>query len=307
MTSPFMRNRQRNLAGLAGAMVASAAAAAPQAPAEDSPAGQEYSALRVRLHDNLRQLADVESVEARQPLKAEFAKAFAPWVDGILAADEPVQDEILMTCLVWAIDYADFALAVTLGEFALKHGLAMPERYKRSAACFLREDIAEAALADPAAVDMALLIKIDQLTAGADMPDPAKAKLHKALGRAWTLKAASFDAAADSAPAGGAAAYVEQALEQLRRALALDKKAGVKKDIEQLERQLRDLGAPAAADGAGQQQSPAATEQSQGDAGAAKVAPATPAKPAKAKKPAGSPTSRAKRKPAQGKRKATGT
>lgn len=247
MTSPFLMNRQRRLAALAGEANAIAAPAAPDA---STAAGQEYAALKVRLDDNLRQLADVESHEARKPLKAEFIQTFAPWVDGIIAADAPVQDEIVLTCMVWAIDVGDFAEAVRLGEFALRHGLQMPERYKRGVACFLREDIAEIALQQPDAVDLPLLVKIEGLTAAADMPDPAKAKLHKALGRAWAAKAEAFDPTDENAPAGGKAAFTEEALQQLRRALTLDSKAGVKKDIEQLDRRLRDLQAAAAKGGA---------------------------------------------------------
>lgn len=289
MSSPFLRGRQHKLAMLAGQAIA---AGIPSAPAEDTPAGQEFAGLRVRLHDQLRQLADVESHQARQPLKAEFAKVFAPWVDGVLAADEAVQDEIVLTCMVWAIDYGDFAEAVRLGEFAMRHGLAMPDRYKRSVACFLREDIAEVAINHPDAVDHALLVKIDQLTAGADMPDAAKAKLHKALGRSWAAKAANFDASADSAPAGGAAAYAEQAIAHFRHALALDKNAGVKKDLEQLLRLARDLDAAADADeqdkaggdAAGGAATPPAAPKPAPAPAAAKPKPA--AAPSKAKKPA---------------------
>lgn len=248
MTSPFLMNRQRRLAALAGEATAIAAPAAPDAT---TAAGQEYAALKVRLDDNLRQLADVESHEARKPLKAEFIREFAPWVDGIIAADTPVQDEIVLTCMVWAIDVGDFVEAVRLGDFALRHGLQMPDRYKRSVACFLREDIAEVALQQPGAVDLQLLVKIEDLTAGADMPDPAKAKLHKALGRAWAAKADAFNPSDESAPAGGKAAFTEEALQQLRRALTLDSKAGVKKDIEQLERRLRDLQAASEQNAAG--------------------------------------------------------
>jgi hypothetical protein len=248
MSSPFLMNRQRRLAALAGQVATSAA---PAAPDGRTAAGQEYAALKVRLDDNLRQLADVESHEARKPLKAEFIKEFAPWVDGIIAADAPVQDEIVLTCMVWAIDVGDFAEAVRLGEFALRHGLQMPDRYKRSVACFLREDIAEIILQGGDSADLQLLVKIEDLTAGADMPDPAKAKLHKALGRAWAAKAEAFDPTAENAPAGGKAAFTEEALQQLRRALTLDSKAGVKKDIEQLERRLRDLQAASEQNAAG--------------------------------------------------------
>jgi len=238
MTSPFLRNRQRKLAAQSGE---AATAHMPKPRDEKSATGQEYAGLKVRLHDQLRQLQDVESHEARIPMKAQFVKDFAPWVDGVIEADKPVEDEIVMTSLVWSIDIGEFERAVEIGEFALRHRMSMPERYKRSVACFLREDIAEIAIADSDAVDLPLLVKIDSLTADADMPDAAKAKLHKALGRAWRAKADAFDASDDSAPAGGEAAYVSAALDQLRRALTLDKKAGVKKDIEQLDRRLAKL------------------------------------------------------------------
>lgn len=245
MTSPFLRNRQRKLAQAAGQAIADRK---PAAPDEKTEAGQEYAALKVRLHEYLRQLQDTESHEARKPMKAKFAQEFASWVDGVIAADKPVQDEITLTSMIWAIDVGDYARAVEIGEFVLRHGLDMPERYKRSVACFLREDIAEIENAAPGSVDLQLLAKIETITAQADMPDAAKAKLHKAIGRAWRAKADAFDPADDTAAAGAKAAYVAEALAQLKRALSLDKKAGVKKDIEQLERIARDLPAPPADD-----------------------------------------------------------
>ncbi|MCH2496036.1 MAG: phage terminase small subunit [Erythrobacter sp.] len=238
MKSPFRQHQQRVRAHMAGK---AAQASRLNEPSPDTEAGQEYVFMKVRLAEGLRILQDIESHEARKPVKAQLAKDFADWIDGVLAADEPVQDEVLMTNMVWAIDTGDFERAVQIGAFALKHGLAMPDRYNRTAACFLREDIAQIALDAPETVDHGLLLEIDQLTADADMPDAAKAKLSKALGRSWAAKAAAFDPSADSAPAGGAASYWQQALDQLRRALALDRKVGVKKDIETAERRLREL------------------------------------------------------------------
>jgi len=257
-TSPFLRNRQTKLAAAAGK---AALAGTPQAPDADSEAGQEYAVLKVRLDDCLRKLADVASHEARLPLKAEFLSGFRPWVDGVIEADAPVQDEILLTSLVWSIDVGDFTRAVQLGAFALRHGLAMPERYNRSVACFLREDIATFEIDNPGAVSLDLLVRVDELTADADMPDAAKAKLDKALGRAWAAKADAFDPTDDAAPAGGAAALIDQAVGKMRRALGLDKKVGVKKDIERLERRQRQLLEEAAANGAGGSE----TEQQAGD------------------------------------------
>jgi len=239
-SSPFQRHRQQKLAALAGATgLAVAGLAAEPDPA--SAAGQEYAILRAVLHDHLRKLQDVESHEARVPMKREFGAEFAPWVRGVIEADKPVQDEILMTLLVWAIDIGEFEDAMILGRFALKHGLAMPERYNRSAACFLREDIAEIALAQPGVVAHEILVELDQLTNAADMPDAAKAKLDKALGRSRLAKADSFDASDETGPAGGAAAYASEGLAHLHRAMKLNANIGVKKDIQRAEKMLRDL------------------------------------------------------------------
>ena len=236
--SPALRNRQRKLAALVGGTVAFARAAAPD---PKSPAGEQYSVLRAVLHDNLRKLQDVESHEARIPMKLDFMREFIPWLEGVIEADAPVQDEILLTCMVWAIDCNEFYNALTLGSFALRHGLTMPERYNRSVACFLREDIAEAFLKDENSVPHAVMVELDQLTATADMPDQAKAKLDKALGRSWLIIAETFDPSDETGPAGGAAAYATKALEHFNRAKKLNPRSGVVKDIQRAEKLLRDL------------------------------------------------------------------
>lgn len=243
--SPALHNRQRKLAALAGGTAAATARAA--APDPKSPAGEQYAILRAVLHDNLRKLQDVESHEARIPMKLDFMREFRPWVSGVITADKPVQDEVLLTCMVWAVDCADFGSALDCGRFAIKHGLTMPERYNRSVACFLREDIAEAFLKDENSVPHAVLVELDQLTANADMPDQAKAKLDKALGRSWLLVAENFDPSDETGPAGGAAGYATKALEHFNRARKLNPKSGVVKDIQRTEKLLRDL-APKDAD-----------------------------------------------------------
>lgn len=236
--SPFLLQRMAKLAALSGATVSAATLSEPD---PESSSGQEYATLRAVLHDNLRKLQDVESHEARIPMKESFMLEFVPWIEGVVKADKPVQDEVLMTNLVWAIDCGKFEYALDLGRFALKHGLTMPERYNRTAACFLREDIAEIALAQPGAVPHEILVELDQLTVDADMPDAAKAKLDKALGRSWLAKADSFDASDETGPAGGAAAYASEGLAHLQRAMKLNANIGVKKDIQRAEKLLRDL------------------------------------------------------------------
>lgn len=245
MLSPFRRHQQTVHAIQSGEALPSAAAlASPTEPASDTEAGREYASLRVALHEDLRKLSDTQSIEARNPMKAEMAQTYVSWIDGVLAAGDhgqAAQDEILVTNMIWAIDYRDFDYALRLAAHVLKFGLALPERYNRSTGCFIAEDIATVALANHEAVTLDQLLRADELTADADMPDPARAKLHKALGRAYERRAESFDPAADNAPAGGKAAYTEQALTHLARAMKLHGAVGVKKDIDRVERALKKL------------------------------------------------------------------
>lgn len=253
MVSPFRRHQQmvRGLKSAGPNHISHRTEAAPPALDTETVAGKEYAALRVLLHDNLRQLADTASIEARNPMKAEFAKAFSPWVEGVLRVGEQghaVQDEIVVTNMVWAIDYRDIDYALRIGAHVLKFNVVMPERYSRSAACFLAEDIATVALTQHELVTLEQLLQVLALVDGYDMPDPAKAKLYKAIARAFRRKADAFDPSADNAPAGGKAAFTAEALAHAKRALELDKDAGVKTEIKELERQLAKLSAEAGGD-----------------------------------------------------------
>lgn len=245
MVSPFRRHQQKVRALQSGTAIALASPdAAPLEPKADTEAGREYALIRVLLHDDLRKLSDMQSVEARNPVKAEMATAYRDWIEGVLAAGEQglaSQDEILVTNMIWAIDYRDFDYATRIAAHVLKFNLTLPERYNRTPACFVAEEIATIALAQHEQVTLEQLTLVADLTKGADMPDPARAKLHKALGRAWERRADAFDPTADNAPAGGKAAYAQEALIHLQRALALDTNVGVKKDIERVASTLKKL------------------------------------------------------------------
>ena len=71
------------------------------------------------------------------------------------------------------------------------------------------------------------------------MPDQVRAKLHKAMGLHLVRTATAADDNPETVPAGAAKAARAAALDHLRRALALNDKCGVKKDIERLERELK--------------------------------------------------------------------
>lgn len=259
MTSPALRRRQKVLARKAAPKPTTATkpgkagrslrqASAPEGP-ESGPSGSEYATLMAVLHENLRSLSDIQSHEQRQPKKKEYARAFRNWIDGVLEADQPVQDEIVTTNMIWAIDYRDFDYALRLARFVIGHGLTLPERYNRSPVCFLAEEVAELALSQHEAVPHDVLMSVAFLVEGHDMPDPVTAKLLKAVGRSWKRKAEGFDPNADSGAAGGARAYAETAKVCFKRALELDESVGVKTDIRKTESLQRKLAEEAEAAG----------------------------------------------------------
>ena len=148
-----------------------------------------------------------------------------------LAADQRTlqgkgaQDDILMTVMLWRLDTGDISGALEIARYALKYGLTMPGKHRRTPPYMFTEEVALAAMRAHAAgesVDTRLLTETLELTATADMPDEVRAKLHKITG--LLLR--------DGGDAAGALAH-------LQRATQLDCQAGVKKEIERLERELK--------------------------------------------------------------------
>lgn len=236
------RHREQHRAAQAGA------AAAPQRPANvpppmptTGPVASEYALLLAALGQDLQTLRQIQSVERKIAAKAGMIGRYRAWVEGAMRSDPPVQDDIVGTMLVWAIDVGDWPLALQLGEHVLAANLGLPERYKRSPAVLLAEEVAESALRVASAVPRPVLEQTLALTEDHDMPDQVRAKLHKALGLAFQAEADAFDPEAESQRAGGKRALVAAALDHVGRALELDQGAGVKKIIERLTAELKKL------------------------------------------------------------------
>jgi len=216
MTNPFRQHFQRTVA-------ATAARGTPTSVGglrDDS----AYTLMLAQLDEHRRALKAVESLERKADLKRQFLPAYDAWVAGVLDGAAGAQDDVLMTIMVWRIDVGDFRGALEIGAYAVRHDLALPDQYKRSTPCLLVEEFAEAALRSNRAgesIQVEPLLEIEWLTVVCDMPDEVRAKLHKAIGY------------------GLAASDPAKALDHLRRALQLFANVGVKKDIERLERELK--------------------------------------------------------------------
>lgn len=216
MISPAKAHWQRALA-------ATTATAADQT----IPAGaaNQYELMLLKLAEDKRRLKDIQSIERKIEVKATLLPEYQPWIQGVLEGGSGRQDDVLMTVFVWAIDIADFALAIQIGAYAIEHGLVMPDQYKRDVPCVLAEEVSDVALKESDDMRVGILpvlLKVSQLTEGKDMPDEVRAKLAKAIG--YALRAAG---------------HLEEARDALTRALQLHTKAGVKRDIELIERSIK--------------------------------------------------------------------
>jgi hypothetical protein len=190
----------------------------------DETTSRAHRLMRAKLDADRRRLHQVQSVERKIVIKREILGDYADYVAGVLASGQGVQDDVLGYVLTWRIDIGDYAGALDVARYVLGHNLSLPDRFERTPATLIAEEPAVQALKAyevGKSFDVAVLQEILELTASRDMPDQVRAKLHFAIGRHQ----------AEQAP--------QSALEHLRRAVELHEKVGAKKDIEQLERRLR--------------------------------------------------------------------
>src|SRR5690606_32436333 len=124
-------------------------------------------------------------IERKIEVKRELLPDYDAWVSGTLEGGRGAQDDVLTSIMMWHIDTGHYDLALNIAEYVLKHGLTLPDQYERDVATALVDEIAGAALAaqrKDERFDMAQLQRLDMLVSDHDMPDPARAKLHRALG-----------------------------------------------------------------------------------------------------------------------------
>ena len=208
-----------------------------------SPADRAQATIAMRLTHDLRRLKEIQSIQLKIAAKREMLPEYRSWIMGLLEAAEEtgqgVQDEVLPTIMVWLIDTGNFHDAMPLIEYVLRHDIALPARYARSAPALIVEEIATAALKAELAnesFDLEVLYRIEELTAERDMHDEIRAKLQKAIGFALAETAEAF--AAHGTDPAHPVEFAQEALVYLRRAQQLHDRAGAKDKIKRLEKLL---------------------------------------------------------------------
>lgn len=201
-----------------------------------------------RMRMDLSRLSGVQSEETKAEMKKSMLPEYEGWIEGTLDGDSGRQDEVITRLMVWAIDCRDYALALRLGRYVVRHGLTLPDNFNRTAATFLTEEMSKPLLTLAAAdadadlsSGIAVLDEVAGIVADSDMPDVVRAKLCKA--RALARR--------------GATDITTKA-----EALTRNPNAGVKKEIATLAREVKKLSAD---DGTGEGDT-ASTDKTDGTA-----------------------------------------
>ncbi|AWY99604.1 phage small terminase subunit [Rhodobiaceae bacterium] len=210
-----------------------AAKAAKQAAESDELTMENLNAYEQhlgQLQTHMAQLKNTQSQARKIEMKQGFISDYDAYVDGILAEAPGLQDEVMVTQMIWRLDAGQFDRAYEIAGYALEHGLVMPERFNRTLPTYLAEEFAEAAIQadgkdDRQVPPVKLLVTLLEDLKEADMPDQVRAKLHKAI---------AFGLEEENEPQA-----LLTALEHYDRTIELNPtKNGVKKRREQLVKRL---------------------------------------------------------------------
>lgn len=204
-----------------------------------------YEQQLLQLNSDKNRLKNIQSKQNKIELKRQLLPNYKPYVEGILEVKPGVQDAVITEILVWAIDIGDYEFALDIAEYVLEYGLKLPDRFERSEACFITEDIADEflkTLKTDVAVDITVLERLEKLiTDGTlaqskrDMPDEVKAKLYLALGKT-EMRFVTGEELVDLVHASRARDFLDQACK-------LDDKCGGRTDLNKMRKLASKLNA----------------------------------------------------------------
>ncbi|WP_180644447.1 phage terminase small subunit [Acinetobacter bereziniae] len=205
-----------------------------------------YEQQLMQLNSDKNRLKNIQSTQNKVELKRQLLPNYKPYIQGVLEIKPGVQDAVITEMLVWSIDIGDYSFALDLAEYVLEHGLKLPDRFERSEACFITEDIAEGFLkilkTDVAISDSDFyqLYRLDDLInnesidpSKRDMPDEVKAKLYLALGKA-NMRFIKGESELDFA-------YASHAQNFLEKAVKFDDKCGGRTDLNKMTKLVNKL------------------------------------------------------------------
>lgn len=217
-----------------------------------------YELQLAQLNNDRHRLKQIQSIEAKIQLKQALVPIYLPYVEGIIEANKPIQDVVFMTILVWCIDVGNYEKALVMADFALRHNMIMPDRFERSTATLVVEEIANGflkKLKTNADIDLPILWNLETLLENEeipkealDMPDQVRAKLLVALAKG-EIKEINKAIDANSGEIDYQLPewvwhHAEDAKKRLERAIELDDRCNGKQDLKTLTSLLKKLPVP---------------------------------------------------------------
>lgn len=185
--------------------------------------GSNYDMLNLKLVEDRRTLHSIQSILGKIAKKSELLPHYDDWINATLSTGTGKSDPLLTTLMLWHIDVGNFERGLDIADYALTHGLTMPDHHQRTLATVIAEEVADTAkrlmLAEQP-FDEGQVLRASTMTADQDVPDQVRAKLAKIIG----------ELTEDANP--------ELALAQYKTAIKHDAKSGVKGSIKRLEKQL---------------------------------------------------------------------
>lgn len=184
----------------------------------------QYELMLVKLNSDRRRLSDIESVSRKADVKREVLPEYDSYIQGVLLGGNGVQDEVLVTIMIWSLDADDLDRALPVINYAIKHKLALPDSYNRTLPTAVVDEFASSVQRIHNATQkypLTALEEVERLTVNEDMPDQARAKLYRFLGEAYD----EID-------------EKDNALKSYSRAYELFDKSGVKTRLNQLKKEL---------------------------------------------------------------------
>ena len=199
--------------------------------------GEAFELMMMQMRQHRSDLKAIKSIESKIEAKRQLLPLYDAYVDGVMQARPGTQDQIIARVMVWSLDAGLYKRGIDIAEYMLAAGLNPPDDYQRNVATILQDEISTAVCDGKLSGDEAMqtILRVMGLTTTADTPDQPKARLCKAAG--WALIGKTSTSDADIAKL--TPEVCAQALPYLQRAIELDKLAGVKKDIERLERRVK--------------------------------------------------------------------
>ena len=181
--------------------------------------------MLVALDADMNRLQRIQSHATRDVLKRdELLGRYTEYLETLIKQDRATTPEIIFRNMIWAIDVEQVDWAMTLGLFAIKHGIASPEGFRRDIRNAFVGDMARLALkrqkAKPDAAEWITTIF-----------DRAKTWYLIDEIRADLLKATAANAEATGFPS--------QALDLYREAIDVYPRCRVTRLINRLEKQLK--------------------------------------------------------------------